>query len=146
MMHVFVYVKFFEYKQDVNKKTNTIEIWTFYNPHRHSMCASRKKKGGGCVVEIIVFAKGSPRLILILFECSCKNELDVNIKKHQQNLDPVGLRTFDHRYSMRRSRIIGEGIGIKCILRGSKTTCIFIISCLNFAMGNIPPPLTLTSL
>lgn len=73
------------------------------------MCASRKKKGGGCVVEIIVFAKGSLRLILNLFEFSCKNELDVNIKKHQQNLDPVGFRTFDHRYSMRRSRIRGEG-------------------------------------
>lgn len=59
------------------------------------MCASRKKKGGGCEVEIIMFAKGSPRLILNLFEFSCKNELNVNIKKHQQN-------------SMRRSRIRGE--------------------------------------
>lgn len=45
------------------------------------MCASRKKKGGGCEVEIIMFAKGSPRLILNLFEFSCKNELNVNIKK-----------------------------------------------------------------
>lgn len=73
------------------------------------MCASRKKKGGGCEVEIIMFAKGSPRLILNLFEFSCKNELNVNIKKHQQNLYPVGFRTFDYRYSMRRSRIRGEG-------------------------------------
>lgn len=46
------------------------------------MCVFRKKKGGGCEVEIIMFVKGSSRFILNLFEFFCKNELNVNIKKY----------------------------------------------------------------